>query len=356
MKGLKILILGFVAAVSSAGCMRWDYGEPEDMVSAPEGLFVLNEGNFQYGNATLSYYDPATDVVENEVFARANGFKLGDVAQSMTMYGGSGWLVVNNSHVIFEIDPDTFREKGRITGLTSPRYMHFVSDTKAYVTQIWENRIFVVNPAEYAVTGYIEIPGMDRRDGSTEMMVQIGDYVYVNCYSYWNLLVKIDTRTDRVTDVMEVGIQPRTMVADCMGRLWVLCDGGYAGSPYAYENPTLVCVDPESMTVVRQFEFALGTKATTVAVNGSRDRLYWICDDVWTMPVTATELPAEPLIAAAGTIYYGLTVDPVEGDIYVADAIDYQQQGVVYRYGADGGYKSRFYVGITPASFCWKER
>ena len=31
------------------------------------------------GDATLSYYDPATCEVENEVFYRANGFKLGDV-------------------------------------------------------------------------------------------------------------------------------------------------------------------------------------------------------------------------------------------------------------------------------------
>ena len=36
---------------------------------------------FQYGNATLSYYDPETRTVENEVFHRANAFKLGDVAQ-----------------------------------------------------------------------------------------------------------------------------------------------------------------------------------------------------------------------------------------------------------------------------------
>ena len=40
---------------------------------------------------------------------------------SLTMYGGKGWIVVNNSHVIFAIDPTTFKVKGQIENLTSPR-------------------------------------------------------------------------------------------------------------------------------------------------------------------------------------------------------------------------------------------
>ena len=168
------------------GCMKWDYGRTEDFSATERGLFIVNEGMFQYGNATLSYYDPETKTVENEVFHRANAFKLGDVAQSMTLHNGVGWIAVNNSHVVFAVDPDTFREVGRITNLTSPRYIHFVSDEKAYVTQIWDNRIFIVNPKRYEITGYIECPDMTAESGSTEQMVQYGKYVFVNCWSYQN--------------------------------------------------------------------------------------------------------------------------------------------------------------------------
>ncbi len=353
---ISALILLGVACLT-AGCMEWDYGLDDDGtgVALPgRGLFIVNEGNFQYGNATLSYYDPATGQVENEVFLRANGMKLGDVAQSMTVYDGRGWLVVNNSHVIFAIDTDNGRETGRIEGLTSPRYIHFVSPRKAYVTQLWDNRIAIVDPATYTVTGYIEVPGMAPATGSTEQMVTYGPYVYCNCWSYQNRIIKIDTRTDAVVGSLTVGIQPGTLVLDRNNNLWTITDGGYEGSPYGYEAPALYCIDAESFAITRVFGFALGDAPSEVHINAEGSRLYWINRDVWTMDVDATNLPSIPFLPYQGTRYYGLTVSPYNGDVYVADAIDYQQQGQVLRYSAEGDLISTFYVGVTPGAFCWK--
>ena len=342
------------AAVLCAACMEWDYGTVEDFSASGSGLFITNEGNFQYGNATLSYYNPETRTVENEVFFRANGMKLGDVAQSMVIRNGTGWVVVNNSHVIFAIDTETFREVGRIENLTSPRYIHFLSDEKAYVTQIWDNRIFIVNPRRFEVTGFIEVPGMSSESGSTEQMVQYGRYIYCNCWSYQNRIIKIDTETDTVAGELTVGIQPTSLVMDCNNKIWTITDGGYEGSPYGYEAPSLYCIDAETFTVEKQFRFKPGDCPSEVQLNGAGDRLYWINNDIWQMDVTAERVPARPFVEYRDTKYYGLTVDPVRGDVYVADAIDYQQQGKVYRYSAEGELIDEFYVGITPGAFCWK--
>ena len=336
-------------------CMEWDYGYVEEFdTSGEKGLFICNEGNFQYGNATLSYYNPTTKKVENEIFYRANAMKLGDVAQSMIIRDGIGWVVVNNSHVVFAIDINTFKEVGRITNLTSPRYIHFVSDEKAYITQIWDNRIFIVNPKRYEVTGYIEVPNMTMESGSTEQIVQYGKYLFINCWSYQNRILKIDTETDEIVDELVVGIQPTSLALDCNNKLWTVTDGGYEGSPYGYEAPSLYRIDAETFTIEKEFKFEFGDWPSEVQLNGTKDKIYWLNDDVWEMDVTADYLPAYPFLPYNGTLYYGLTVCPSSGDVYIADAIDYVQQGKVYRYSKNRVLIDEFYVGIIPGSFCWK--
>ena len=351
---LRYILPAALCLTALGGCMKWDYGKTEEFSASGTGLFITNEGMFQYGNATLSYYDPETKQVENEVFYRANAMKLGDVAQSMTIRDGVGWIVVNNSHVIFAIDINTFKEVGRITNLSSPRYIHFVSDEKAYVTQIWDNRIFIVNPKRYEITGYIECPNMTMESGSTEQMVQYGKYVFVNCWSYQNRILKIDTETDRVVDELVVGIQPTSLVMDKNYKLWTITDGGYEGSPYGYEAPSLYCIDAAKFEIEKQFRFKLGDSPSEVQINGEGDKLFWINDDIWAMDVDADRIPVRPFLKYRDTKYYGLTVNPRNGDVYVADAIDYQQQGIIYRYTADGKPVDEFYVGVAPGAFCWK--
>ena len=79
--------------------------------------------------------NPSSGELQNEVFARANGMKLGDVAQSMTIHDGTAYIVVNNSGIVFGIDPETFRIERVIRGIRSPRYICF-NDSVAYVTSV----------------------------------------------------------------------------------------------------------------------------------------------------------------------------------------------------------------------------
>ncbi len=363
MRCLRYITVAFALLLSS--CMRWEYGEQEQFNMLGEGVFITNEGNFTYGGASLSYYQPQTQHLENEVFYRANAMKLGDVAQSMVVRNGVGWVVVNNSHVLFAIDVETFREVGRITDLPSPRYICFASDDKAYISQIDSDRIIIVNPKTFEITGEIVCPmSTPYRTGSTEQMVIVGDYLFVTCWSYQKRILKIDTRTDEVVDYVDIGVQPKSIVADKNGKLWVVSDGGYEGNVIGYEAVTLFCVDPTTLAVERRFELGLNGSgnatrtASRLKINDEGDTLYWIDGGVWRMAIDAEHLPVEPFIApivgASRSLYYALGVAPDTEEIYVGDALDYQQRSVIYRYSAEGKLLDTFTAGVIAGDFCWK--
>ena len=146
---------------------------------------------------------------------------------------------------------------GRITNLfVALHALHL--RRKAYVTQIWDNRIFIVNPKRYEITGYIECPNMGMQSGSTEQMVQYGKYVFVNCWSYQNRILRIDTETDRVDAELVVGIQPTSLVMDKNHKLWTITDGGYEGSPYGYEARRCTASTPPRSGSKQKFPFQTG--------------------------------------------------------------------------------------------------
>lgn len=340
-------IFAALCALALAGCIK--YGAPELErfdVSGSSGLFILNEGNFMYGNASLSYYDSGSGECLNDVFMRANGARLGDVAQSMTVHDGKGYVVVNNSGVVYALDLSTFEVCGIIRGLVSPRYIHFVSDEKAYVTDLYAARISVVNPRTNAVVGAIDTG--DHK--STERMVQYGRYVFVCCWSYDDTILVIDSQTDEIVCEIAVGRQPDSMVLDRNGKIWCLCGGGQSMDAQA----SLWRIDARRQTVERTFWFDENRAPSELCIDGEGENLYFLNDDVVKMAVDAEQLPQTPLIENRGTIYYGLAVDSRNGDIYVADAVDYVQNGTVYRYSRNGELTDSFRVGITPGAFCFK--
>ncbi len=70
--------------------------------------------------------------------------------------------------------------------------------------------------------------------------------------------------------------------------------------------------------------------------------------------VSTTSNESYPFIAADGRNFYGLGVDPDNGTVYVADAIDYVQRGVVLRHAADGSFIGTFHAGRIPGGFVFR--
>lgn len=358
----KAIFAGLCLLLSIRGCMEddqlWEREEPDFPVHT-QGVFIVNEGNFTYGNASLTYYDPETGQVINDVFFRTNALPLGDVAHSMTIRDSLGYVVVNNSGRIYIIHTSTFELIGKITGLTSPRYMHFISDEKAYVSDLYARAIAVVDPRTGELTGSIPVNNysLDSYQHPTEQMLQVDRYVYTNCWSYDNQVLVIDSQRDRVVDSIEVLKQPNSMVLDKNHALWVLCDGGSEGSSFGHETAGLMKIAAGSAEAELVLSFEAGDQPRDLKINGPGDTLYYINGHVYRYAINGYSEPElvveSPYGGSKFNGFYGLDVDPSSSELYVADAIDFVQRGRVFRFSPEGMPVDTIITGIAPGDFCF---
>ncbi len=328
--------------------------EQENVGSVQSGIFIVNEGNFGNGTGSLSYYDPENKKVSNNVFQNVNGRSLGDVGQSMQVYGDKAFIVVNNSRKIEVIDKTSYQSLGTITGFVSPRYIHVLDESKAYVTDLYDTDISIVNPESYAVTATISVNNNNTAftQHTTEQIIAYGQYLFINCWSYDNTILVVDTQTDLLVDSITVRKQPASMVLDKNNKLWVLTDGGYQGSSYGHEYPAIIKIDADTRTIENTFLFSsLDDTPGDLSLSSNKDTLIYLNGDVYKMSVDAGALPTDVFIDAGNKLFYSLAVNPYNSDIYVSDAVDYSQNGMVYRYNSEGLLVDSFEAGIIPTFF-----
>jgi DNA-binding beta-propeller fold protein YncE len=179
-----------------------------------KGMWIINEGQFLGGNASITWitYDGATR--KTDVFTEINGRPLGDIAQSITVIGSRAYVVVNNSGKIEVLNTSTMASSGTITGFTSPRYIQEVSPGKAYVTDLFGGNISIVDLETKSITGSIPASGW------TEQMVVKNNEVFVGLGDT-NFVYVINATTNVITDTIPVTEGVSGMTLDGAGNLWV---------------------------------------------------------------------------------------------------------------------------------------
>jgi YVTN family beta-propeller protein len=309
------------------------------------GVFVLNEGNFNAGNGSLSFYSYDSSKLYNNVFFNVNGRPLGDVPYTMIISGDKAYIVVNNSGKVEVVDKNTISSVKTISGLTSPRYVLLITNDKAYISSLYSDKITILNLQADTVSGYIDI----RR--TSETMLLKGDKAYVSCWASGNEIMIINTKTDQVIDSIEVGQEPESMVLDKMNRLWVLCSGGYTGQ----SNPELIAVNTLTDEIEKRVAFPGGDSyPSSLQINKTGDTIYYLDKSVWSMNIASSSLPDKPFLPASGRLYYKLAVDKAKGEILVTNVIDYQQKGYLLRVNSTGTLIDSSRADIIPGSLCFK--
>ncbi len=338
----QLLFLSILLTVACRKDKPEDTIQPKVTVGNSAGVYITDEGNFQFGNSKVSYYDIANAIVAEDLFKPANNVSLGDVCQSMYLLTGKAYLVVNNSGKVVVVNPLNFITIATITGFTSPRYFLPVSNNKAYVTDLYSNAITIVNLSTNTISGNIPCTGWTE-----ELTLVYGKAFITNIRR--NKVYVVNTATDVIDDSIAVSYGTSSIKQDKNGKLWVLCSGDKATNKY----PGLHRINPITNEVELSLPFLNAADSPSrLTINGNADVLYYLLSDgVHQLNITDIALNPVALISKATRNFYGLGVDPKDGVIYVSDAIDYVQRGIIYRYQPNGTLINSFKAGITPNNF-----
>ncbi|MEX0687002.1 MAG: DUF5074 domain-containing protein [Balneolales bacterium] len=310
-------------------------------------VLVLNQGIHGSGNASITSYDPFTGEVEQNVFSRQNdGRPLGDGAQSANLIDGSLYIVVNNSHKIEVVDPESMVSSHTINmdGELSPRYIEKAGNNKAYVTT-YTDSVAILNIESGEVTGYIDTGSRTEGIGVSGQRAFVANTFYPG-FSPANYVSLINTENDEIIKTITLRDNPSVVKVDSQGRIWVVCNGSFGE-----ENGAVYVLEGEDGSIIE-----------TIELNAMGGNLVFYEDDQTAYiasggirVINMNELTISNNLVSTQS-YYSLGFDDSENPLlYAGDAKNYAQAGVAIIYDVNGARVDSFSTGISPGFFYFKD-
>jgi hypothetical protein len=316
-----------------------------------QGVFIVNEGPFGSGSGTLTYYNPDSNIVVQDVFGKENsGASLGNVLQSMTIHNGKAYCVVNNANKVIVLDAKTMKYLDTIGGLAFPRYFLGISDSKAYVSQ-WgadgfSGSIQVVNLETNKITKSIALDkGSDRMLKAPSL-----DEVYVvndGGYGSSNQVSKINTKTDELITSFTVNLNPNSLVWYNLANKPIVLSGG----DWSWNDPT----SPGSLSIIRDTDISkigeTNNSAKDLCVNSDGKTFYF------TDGLAVFEKDAEPDNAPKKLFdqkCYGLFFDAKNNLFYCTDEKGFLSEGELVIRKLDGTVVKTIPTGIGPGEVIFR--
>ena len=359
----KSLTAPLLALLALSGCNPKNDAIVDPAFDA-SSVYVINEGNFNKANGSISLFKTSDKSVAADVFRSTNGRGLGDVVQSMAVANKLGYIVVNNSNKVEVVSLPDLKSTAVITGLRSPRYFLPVSATRGYVTQ-WGNFSNVRSGIKVIDLTTNTVIDSIATDLQPERLVLAGGRVFV-ANSGSNTLTIIDPATNRVAGTLAVGDAPNSFALDKNGVLWVLCGGtvAYTASyaiDYAATTPgQLVSVNVAAATVAAKRIFGTNRlQPNDLHLNAAGDQLFFRATDantftgpVYRLGIADASLPAltAPFIRRA---LYGLGLDP-RTDVIYGGTGTFLGTDKLIRYQSSGTPLDSATVGTGPNSFVFR--
>ncbi len=371
MKRLLHLIALVIVLISAQGCRDEIYVFPSETTPVAPGtdgdimgFYLLNEGNMGSNKASLDYFDATAGNYIRNIYSERNPSavkELGDVGNSMVIYGSKLYAMINCSHKVEVMDARTARRINKIdiancrAAVGHGKYLYVTS----YVAPVGVDpkspcgAVFKVDTLSLEVVGSVTV-GYQPEDiavvNGKLYVANSGGYLAPN---YDRTVSVIDIATFEVVSTIDVGINLNRIAVDRHGLLYVTSRGDNGDVP-----PSLYVIDPDAGAVTAHLDIPVsrmvisgdsayyyGTERNEIA--GYTRNSYGIID-LATQKRIDTDFFENSTVESV-KMPYCIAINPENGDLYLTDARNYVSSGRIHCFDRSGNLKWSQKTGDIPA-------
>jgi len=311
------------------------------------GIYILNQGNYNYNNSTLTYYDYTTKQLTADLYKSVNGSDLGDTGNDAEIYGSKMYIVVNQSNVIDVVKAKTgklIKQDSLVNNGVGrqPRSVAFYKGN-AFITS-YDGTVAVMDTASLEITKYITVGRNPEQLVISNGKLYVANSGGLSFGNPDNTVSVIDLGTLTETKKITVITNPVTMAADNYGHVYVISLGDFANI-----QGGMTIIDNTTDVAKSQTTLSLGYNIPMAA---SGDFVYYpTLDNKIAVYNAKTQTAGAANFITDGTVIttpYAIAVDSLSGEVFVSDAKDYSSNGTLYAFDKTGKKEYSITTGINP--------
>ena len=316
------------------------------------GIFIINEGSYGSGNGSISFISNDSTYYNNDLYNTINNSALGDIVQSMTIYNNFAYIPVNNSQRMEVVSMTDFKRKGSITGLSSPRF--FVGNGSTGFVSDWvSNSVYVINLNSLTITDTIYC------GAGPEGMTIVNNKLFIcnsGGFSDDSTVTVADAITHELITTIHTPVNPTSVMVDANGMVRVLCKGSLGSdyTPTTDDAPgALISIDPSTFGITKTLYFNYDEHPVKMQISAEKQNLFYLKGSygyggtINKIAINASNLPLSSFINSE---FYGLGINPKNGDIY-GGRVNFSANTYAIRFNEAGLVQDSVLAGIGPNGF-----
>jgi YVTN family beta-propeller protein len=353
MKSIKILSAIAIVTLAMNACKKNDTIPAAPVQLTPAiGEYILSEGGFGGNNTKLSFYNNSTSTVVGDFFLQQNpgNVGLGAVGNDMIIYGSKLYVIMNvssNVTVLNASNATLIKTIQFLNGLVrkEPRYA-VAARGKIYVTA-YDATVSVIDTSSLSIVKTIPV------GPNPEGIAASDNYLYVANSGGLNAVPDstvslIDLNTETEIKKIKVGVNPNKIEINQAGNIFVSAYGNFGNIP-----PSISVINGNSNA--NGINLGSNFQYSHIRIFGDIAYVFNNYGGAGTAKVfnSSTNTIVRNEFITDGTVIttpYGINIDELNGDVYIADAKNYVSAGSVTCFTSTGVKKFSFSVapGVSP--------